>query len=187
MGGIRASANPGISPVYYGIAIMIAILTSFIAGHYYRQKRISKTQSAAAVLLITYIFLVFSSTVFSRIPKDYYTYELLPFWSYREIYAGSKDLLWEDVLNIIMLCPMGLLLPMVLDSGRGGTKRIFRMVVLIGFLISLTIELLQLILKRGLFEFDDMFHNTLGVMIGFGLFQCRKNSMKRRKQKRRTN
>jgi glycopeptide antibiotics resistance protein len=43
-------------------------------------------------------------------------------------------------------------------------------VALLGFLTSFTIELLQLILKRGLFEFDDMFHNTIGVGIGYGVW-----------------
>ena len=40
----------------------------------------------------------------------------------------------------------------------------------IASLISLSIELLQLITSRGLFEFDDVFHNSLGAVIGVGLF-----------------
>jgi glycopeptide antibiotics resistance protein len=45
----------------------------------------------------------------------------------------------------------------------------FCKVALLGFLTSLSIELLQLVLKRGLFEFDDMFHNTFGVILGYGI------------------
>lgn len=72
---------------------------------------------------------------------------------------------WEDVLNVIMLFSVGVLLPIVIkDDGKN--KR-FRTVILIGFFISLTIELLQLFTKCGLFEFDDMIHNTLGVAIGY--------------------
>ena len=31
------------------------------------------------------------------------------------------------------------------------------------------IELVQLMSRRGLFEFDDIIHNTIGTAIGFGL------------------
>lgn len=39
-----------------------------------------------------------------------------------------------------------------------------------GLLISVCIEVVQLVFHRGLFEFDDMFHNTLGTLIGIGIF-----------------
>ena len=35
---------------------------------------------------------------------------------------------------------------------------------------SFVIELLQLIFRCGLFEFDDMIHNTLGATIGYGVW-----------------
>lgn len=35
--------------------------------------------------------------------------------------------------------------------------------------ISVGIEILQLITARGLCEFDDVFHNTLGAVIGVGV------------------
>ena len=38
--------------------------------------------------------------------------------------------------------------------------------LLIGIGISSSIELLQLVLCRGLFEFDDIIHNSLGFLIG---------------------
>ena len=38
-----------------------------------------------------------------------------------------------------------------------------------GFVFSSVIELSQLVLKRGLCEFDDVFHNTLGCVIGYGV------------------
>ena len=39
-----------------------------------------------------------------------------------------------------------------------------------GIGISLFIELGQLILKRGLFEFDDIFHNCIGLVVGYILY-----------------
>ena len=36
--------------------------------------------------------------------------------------------------------------------------------------LSIMIELLQFILKRGLCETDDVIHNVLGAAIGFGIY-----------------
>lgn len=155
--------------MYYLIAVIVALLAGAVTGYYCRRKRISRVQSIAMVLLAVYTFLVFASTVFSRAPMSSYRYELMPFWSYREILAGSKSLFWEDVLNVILLLPMGILLPAAM-GGDGGGKR-FRRVVLSGFLTSFAIEVLQLILKRGLFEFDDMFHNVIGVAVGYWIYR----------------
>jgi glycopeptide antibiotics resistance protein len=168
---IASSANPQIAPVYFPIAAIIAFLTAILTRYYNHKKKMSLTQSIALILLTTYIFLVFASTVFSRTPTDYYSYELLPFWSYRRIWQGSQGLFWEDVLNVIMLLPLGVLVPIVMKPANRKDSRVFRRVVLIGFFTSVTIELLQLILKRGLFEFDDMFHNTLGVAIGYWIYR----------------
>ena len=171
---IFSSANPGIEPIYFVIAVLLALLTGAVIHCYRRQGRITKAQSIAVVLLTVYIFLVFASTVFSRTSNEYYSYELIPFWSYWEILNGSESMFWEDVLNVIMLLPMGILLPIVMRDGLGNKG--FRRAILIGFLTSLTIELLQLVTKRGLFEFDDMFHNTFGVAIGYWLsWKMRKN------------
>ncbi len=39
-------------------------------------------------------------------------------------------------------------------------------VVLIGFLFSASIEIIQLVFRIGLFEFDDMIDNTISCLIG---------------------
>ena len=38
--------------------------------------------------------------------------------------------------------------------------------VLIGFLLSVSIEIVQLVFRIGLFEFDDMIGNTVGSLVG---------------------
>ncbi len=37
------------------------------------------------------------------------------------------------------------------------------------FGISFCIETLQLLFKRGFAEFDDVFHNVLGCLLGYGI------------------
>ena len=42
--------------------------------------------------------------------------------------------------------------------------------LLAGVVLSITSELLQLITHSGLFEFDDIIHNTLGTLIGVMIY-----------------
>lgn len=46
--------------------------------------------------------------------------------------------------------------------------------VLSGLLLSAAIELTQFFMRRGLFEFVDIIGNTLGVVIGVGIFSAMK-------------
>ncbi|MEI3316580.1 VanZ family protein [Eubacterium ramulus] len=89
-------------------------------------------------------------------------YELLPFWSWREVICNhDRELLKENLLNFILLLPAGILLPLIANH-----KIKWYQALLIGILMSATIELSQLIFMRGLFEWDDMIHNGLGYMAG---------------------
>jgi glycopeptide antibiotics resistance protein len=176
--------NLNIKPVYFGIAAIIGLLTGAVAVYYLRRGRFSKVQSLALPILVVYVFLVFASTVFSRKPAADYSYKVIPFWSYREILLGGPDadfLFWEDVFNLCMLLPEGILLTLVIGRKDLQKSGLPAKVILIGFFTTLLIELLQLILKRGLFEFDDIFHNTLGVTIGCWI--CRLVASQRKPKK----
>ena len=63
---------------------------------------------------------------------------------------------------MFLLMPVGVLMP-VLGSSFGAT-------VGFGAGWSLMIETLQLVTQRGLFELDDIFHNTVGVVIGYLIY-----------------
>lgn len=115
-------------------------------------------------LLLEYVFLVLCSTVLCRDARLEYDYELTPFWSYPAYVNGRKDLLKEVLLNIVLFVPIGFLL-----SGVMKGKRWLKVIVL-SLTFSVCIELMQLVFKRGLCEVDDLIHNTLGAMIGFGCY-----------------
>jgi glycopeptide antibiotics resistance protein len=113
-------------------AAVIAIATAGIAALPIRRGNAAKRQTVAQVLLITYIFLVFASTVFFRTSTKDYCYELMPFWSYREIVSAAgesgvqfwrTDLFWEDILNVFMLLPEGVLMPIVINDYKCNRKR----------------------------------------------------------------
>ena len=91
-------------------------------------------------------------------------YDFTPFWSYNEIMDGNVWLLVENIMNLVVFMPIGLLL------GCSFRTMNWKLVLAIGCVLSVGIELLQFMLKRGFAEFDDVVHNTLGCMIGYGIF-----------------
>lgn len=122
-----------------------------------KRKRAGK--GVLLLMLIEYLFLIFSSTVFLREAGENRKYELMPFWSY-----AKPELYMENIMNVVVFIPIGLLLGFVFKVQR------WRIVVIVGVFISLSIEALQFSLKRGCTEFDDVMHNTLGCLIGYGLY-----------------
>ena len=114
-------------------------------------------------LLIEYMFLILGSTVIYRTSGDTYMYKLTPFWSYVAIADGQKELIEENLLNVALGIPFGFLLRFIC------TKNALLKSFLFGAAFSACIELSQLFFNRGLCEFDDLFHNTLGSVVGCGI------------------
>ena len=144
---------------YYITTVMFGVGSYLVLMHL----GVDLKQRLAAALLIAYVFLVMSVTVLARGHLIQNNTLLKPFWSYGALLYGKRkySILTEIVLNILMLIPVGFLLPFLVEKHT----------VLYGFLCSLCIEVFQLVTKRGYFEIDDLIHNTLGVVIGVGLYK----------------
>ena len=149
------------------ITVVIVMIISFIIlERFYKKDKINKIQMFFCILFIIYLLHVYGSTVFSRLPSKRIC-KLEVFWSWKEILNSMNttypkyELLLENILNIVMLLPIGIFLPLAY-----GKKMDWKIGLLIGISISFSIELLQLVLCRGLFEFDDIIHNSLGFLIG---------------------
>ena len=133
---------------------------------------IKKTETASAktkavfVLFLLYLALVLYYTVFMRSP-DFYLHQFELFWSYKKWLTGNWKLGREIFGNIGMFIPFGFLLSATMPL----RKRLCLMVLVAGFLFSCIIEVLQFELMRGLFEFDDIFNNTLGAILGYLLYK----------------
>ena len=69
------------------------------------------------------------------------------------------------VENILLFIPFGILVPLIFEKMRK-----FYKVTILGFSMSLIIEIVQLITKRGHFELDDILLNTLGTIIGYLIY-----------------
>ena len=67
-------------------------------------------------------------------------------------------------MNVLMFFPLGLLIGCVFKNIS------WKKVLIASLCLSVLIEFLQFLLKRGFAELDDVMHNTLGAVIGFGLY-----------------
>ena len=158
---------------YYIAALGLAILLFFL----FRKEKMGKR--LAISLLCPYLFLVLGSTVLKRRTYVRYMHYLMPFHSWRIIlrngFRKSSYQLAQVLLNILLLSPIGLLMPVFVKKKR--------QVILFGFCFSLLIEVLQLVMRRGFFETDDLIHNTLGVAIACGCFVIGENIINYNKKK----
>ncbi|MDK2984514.1 MAG: hypothetical protein PWQ96_156 [Clostridia bacterium] len=68
--------------------------------------------------------------------------------------------------NLVLLAPFGFLLPLLRKDINTLGKVVAR-----GFLLSLSMELLQLIIPGRAFDVDDLILNTFGLMVGFSAFK----------------
>lgn len=140
---------------------IIMVIAVCMLSYYVRKHKLAVSQAVAGILLLLFLAIVFASTVFTRQPMER-AYELVPFWSWREvIFHKDSALLEENLLNCILLMPVGFLLPFLFRKKIG-----MRKAFLFGAIIAAGIESCQWIFGRGLFEWDDMIHNGLGCMIG---------------------
>lgn len=86
-------------------------------------------------------------------------------WNHIHI-VKSEDIT-QVLMNTMFYIPMGYLLPYVFRSFQGRKNR----TVFVCFLLSFITENVQLIFRRGCYDLDDLFFNTLGGLIGYHLYK----------------
>lgn len=123
-------------------------------------------RKVAGLLLAEYVFVIYCSTVIFWTAADGNGHEFRPFWSYGAIEDGRSELLVENMMNVVVFVPLGLLLGSLLR-----VKGSWLMALLFGLCFSVSIEVMQFVLKRGFAETDDVMHNTLGCFIGYGVYR----------------
>lgn len=141
--------------------VILFIFAAIVGCALLIKKKIVISQLLSGLLLVVFLAIVFASTLFTRRPGGEHRYELELFWSWRAVAAGSKEMLQENLLNIILLSPVGILLPFVFRRRLRWWQGL-----LLGTAVSVVIEVSQLIFRRGLFEWDDIIHNGIGCMAG---------------------
>ena len=114
--------------------------------------------------LLEYILLLYSSTIFSRAVQIERKFNFRPLWTYEAILEGEKIYVAEVIMNVVAFIPIGLLLGCSFPSTN------WKKVLITACLLSVSVEVLQFCMMRGFSELDDVIHNTLGCIIGYGLY-----------------
>ncbi len=121
-----------------------------------------------SIFFFPYILTVLSLTLLDRIPFPNYRYNLTILWSYENFNYAFWPNGRQVVCNIIMLLPFGFMLPFMLEDTK--YKKIGYYTPILAIIFSSLIEITQLITKRGFFEFDDIFHNSMGALLGYYIY-----------------
>ena len=132
------------------ILIILLVILEMWLSHIYKKKRL--------ILSILYIGVILWITVFSRTPGSERIFKGL-FW---EIQMGY----WSDiVLNMLLFVPLGIFI------GE-------RYAIIIGFVLSLGVEIIQYIFVIGFCELDDILNNSIGTLLGVLFLELYKITIK---------
>lgn len=150
---------------YMIISIPIFILVRFILYKYRKKVDINHE----ILLFIFYLFLIglLSQTILPiNNGKD--RINLIPFKIFYDTYIELLDgniyyFIISFLGNIIMFIPIGLLIQLLYNLND-------KKVILIGFCLSLFIEIFQLFLPRET-DIDDLIFNTFGTFIGLLIYK----------------
>ena len=88
-------------------------------------------------------------------------------WGIWETVNGERTLTTECIENVILMMPFTGMVMWTFDV----EKRVIWKSTKLGLIFSVSIEMLQLLLRLGTFQLSDIFYNTVGGMIG-GLMCC---------------
>lgn len=159
---------------YFTTALFLIILLAllFLILYFLIYKKLLRGMASLSIkptivtfMLIGYLMMVAGVTIFNRSPYTMGNMDLTLFGSYIEAWNDFSVKNWQYVtLNIVMFLPLGILLPLLHDRFKKVAWTISA-----GILLTLSIETFQYFTGFGVFEFDDLFNNTIGAIIGYGL------------------
>lgn len=144
------------------IVTVVCIIIKFMSKESFI-KTIGNYMTKLITLYIIYIycFSVVSITFLSREPGSRDSLDLKLFSTFSSNIQNNI----YPIENIILFIPLGFLLPFAWKKFRN----IFWCMAA-GFIFSLTIEVSQLLTKRGFCQTDDIITNLIGTMTGFGIY-----------------
>ena len=88
------------------VFIIVFIVVAFCLRQFVKRDKMKGFQAYACLAALTFLAIVYASTVFTRNPQTDYHYNLDLFWSWRAVFRGSREMLKEDILNIVLLLPL---------------------------------------------------------------------------------
>lgn len=144
-----------ISTILLTIPVLLLVWSVIGAAFYKRMRIIGAVLAVIAFGAIIYV------TIYSRGESEAGV-ALIPFSSFER--AKIQPEMYRSMLmNVFLFVPLGLSLSFVFG---GGTAKRILLTLLIGFLLSVTVEAIQYFGHLGMAETDDVICNTLGTAIG---------------------
>ncbi len=139
-------------------------------------KNTTRNQKLGWVLFILYlavlVYFTFFAEFLGRVPGEReYAYNLELFKEIKRFYTyrhelGMMAFLINVVGNVVAFIPCGFFLPIVSRRGKSWYRCIS-----FCFIVSLFIEITQIISRVGSFDVDDLLLNTIGGIVGYLLYQ----------------
>ena len=123
------------------------------------------------VLFLIYVaglcyFLFFAENYGRVLGQENYRYNLVPFREIERFWTYRRELgihsIYNLAGNVLGFVPAGFFIPILWENKRG-----FFFTVCVTFDMSLLVEILQIVLRVGSFDVDDLILNTLGGIIGY--------------------
>ena len=152
----------GLTAVFGGL--VLAVVYGVFRKRHGREKPFPWKKSALYFLLAGYLTVLAYATLM-RQSWGIREVSFHPFRAWMEAWNDFSFKSWANVLlNVGLFVPAGFLLPLLWKKLRQWNRAIPA-----GFAISLTIELVQLALARGVCDVDDLMANTLGAALGYFL------------------
>lgn len=179
----------------FGFSLLLSFLAMFFYMYAYEPAHAGKAWKKA----ITIWFMTFKSSVFFR--KLFFlsfVTSLILFrtllnrklwmnplsnvmggWGIWETVNGEQKLTTECIENVIMMVPFTSMVIWTFREKVGnGWKKMLWQSGKMAFIFSVSIEMLQLLLRLGTFQLADIFYNTVGGVIGgvcyLGIMKARK-------------
>lgn len=124
------------------------------------------------IYLACLIYFMFFSESYGRtaVHRDYHYNlvlfrEIRRFIRYRHV-VGTMAVLINVAGNVAVFIPLGFALPILFERIHS-----FVQVLILSFSISLLAETMQLVLRVGCFDVDDLLLNTIGGCIGYAVYR----------------
>lgn len=150
--------NPGIPWLILCVTMVVAAAISVgIALHKgfpNRKKSILMVWIGACLFLMLYV------TVIGRTPNENAKVIFMPFWSIGAMRDGLVETYYEKIYNVLFFIPLGALF------GLFFRRKVMARSLLAGVIVSISLELLQLLTRTGTCETDDVICNALGCIVG---------------------
>lgn len=169
-------------PVAYLFPAIVVALVGVII--YKKLRREEAEVSVPAVLFFIYLEVIVELAFFSREPGSRNGVDMDLFGTWGDSAMAHAYF----IENVIMFIPFGFLVPLVVKRMRRAI-----LCVCVGFLVSCTIEISQLLTQRGYCQLDDVVTNTAGTLLGWMIWKClkmyalnRKSRYSRKRKEKRT-